>query len=81
MTDDTETERLPRAKRARNAFSAAELEELRELYWELPAAAEAAAELLGTAGPIPTGMRFERFMETTERLVSVIVEIDTILSR
>jgi hypothetical protein len=81
MTDDTETQRLPRMRAAANRFTAAELEELRELYWELPSATEAAAELLGTAGPAPTGMRFERFIELTEQVASLLVEIDTILSR
>jgi hypothetical protein len=81
MTDDTETERLPLAKTARKSFTAAELEELRDLYWDLPSATEAAAELLGNAGPAPNGMRLERFMELNERVVSLIVEIDTILSR
>jgi hypothetical protein len=81
MTDDTETERLPRVKAARNGFTAAELEELRELYWELPSAAEAAAELLGASGPAPTGMQLERLMEATMRMASLIVDIDAILSR
>jgi hypothetical protein len=81
MTDDVETERSPRVKAPRRSFTAAELEELRELYWELPSAAEAAAELLGASGPAPTGMRLERFMETTERMVSLLVEIDMMLSR
>ncbi|HWW20551.1 MAG TPA: hypothetical protein VNZ06_07080, partial [Steroidobacteraceae bacterium] len=77
MTDDTETERLPRLKGLGNRLTAAELDELRELYWELPSATEAAAELLGSQGPMPTGMRFERFMEVTERVAALIVEIDT----
>jgi hypothetical protein len=81
MTDDAETARLPRVGTVGNRLTAAEIEELRELYWELPAATEAAAELLGSAGPMPTGMRLERFMEVTERVASLIVEIDSILTR
>jgi hypothetical protein len=94
MTDDTETERLPHVRAPGSRLTAAELEELRELYWELPSATEAAVELLGRAGPMPTGMGFERFMELNdrvvsliveielnERVVSLIVEIDTLLSR
>jgi hypothetical protein len=73
--------RLPRFSPARIEFSAEDLDELRELYWELPSAAEAAAELLGTSGPQPTGMRLERLIENTERMATLLGHIDAILSR
>jgi len=81
MTSDTKTVRLPRFKPARTQLTAEELEELRELYWELPSAAEAAAELLGRSGPAPTGMPLERLIESTERMATLLGEIDAILSR
>jgi hypothetical protein len=81
MTDETETAQLPRVTVARKRLSASELEELRELCWELPSAAEGAAELLGKDGALPSGMRMERFMEEIQRAAALIVEIDTILSR
>jgi hypothetical protein len=77
MTNDTET----RVKVAGKHLTATEVEELRELCWELPSAAEGAAELLGKEGAMPSGMRLERFMEEIQRTAALIVGIDTILSR
>jgi hypothetical protein len=79
MTENGETERLP-VRVTRTAFTAGELAQLRVFLWELPSAAEAAAELLGTSGPAPTGMRLERLLESTERVADLLVEIETILS-
>jgi hypothetical protein len=81
MSDANDTQRLQRGRAASNDFTEAELEELRELYAELSAGTEAAAELLGTDGPMPTGMRFERFMELNEQVASLLVEIDGQLHR
>jgi hypothetical protein len=82
MSNHNETEGLPpRARGARNDFTAEELEELRDLYAELSTTTDAAAELLGADGPMLTGMRFERFVERNERIASLLVEIDGLLTR
>jgi hypothetical protein len=81
MSDETPTYGMPRIGTAAGAITPAEAEELRELYSELPIAAEAAGESLGTNGPLPTGMRFERFMELEARIVEIVLRIEEILAR
>jgi hypothetical protein len=66
---------------AGDGITPGEIEELRELYSELPTAAEAAREVLGETGALPTGMRFERFMELEARIVEIVLRIEEILAR
>lgn len=80
MTDETPTYGIPRMKVAGNLITADEAAELRQLYAELPDAAEAAGEALGNSGAVPTGLRFERFMELEARVVDIVLRIEEILA-
>jgi hypothetical protein len=81
MNDETPTYGTPRIRAAGGGITPAEAEELRELFSELPVTAEAAGESLGNTGPLPTGLRFERFMELEARIVEIVLRIEEILAQ
>jgi hypothetical protein len=63
----------------RKSLTAEQADELRQLYEELPDATTAAAEALGNAGPVPSGMSLQRFFEHNARVLEMVVRIREIL--
>jgi hypothetical protein len=81
VSEETPTYWTPLTRSAATGITPPEAEELRELYSELPVAAEAAREALGIAGPLPTGLQFGRFMEIQARIVEIVLRIEQILAQ
>ena len=61
--------------------TADEAAELRQLYDELPDVSTGAAEALGGAGAVPTGMALQRFLEFNGRVVEIVARIKDILGQ
>ena len=63
----------------RTNLTAEQADKLRQLYDELPDTATAAAEALGGAGPVPSGMTLQRFFEHNARVLEMVERIREIL--
>jgi hypothetical protein len=63
----------------RKYLTAEQADELRQLYEELPDTTTAAAEALGGAGPVPSGMALQRFFEHNARVLEMVARIREIL--
>ena len=80
MSDEAPTYRTPTRSSA-IGITPAEAEELRELYSELPLAAEAAHEALESSGPLPRGLQLGHFMELQARILEIVLRVEEILTR
>lgn len=63
----------------KESLSVEQTDELRQLYDELPDTASAAAEALGGADPVPSGMALQRFLEHNARVLEMVARIREIL--
>jgi hypothetical protein len=81
MSDDEEDTVTIRAGGSwyKASLTAEQTDELRQLYDELPDTTTAAAEALGSAGPAPSGMSLQRFLEHNARVLEMVARVREIL--
>jgi hypothetical protein len=77
--EDTVRIRAGRLWSGRAVVTPEEAVELRQLYDELPDVAAGAAEALGSAGQVPTGMTLQRFLEHNARVLEIVARLKEIL--
>jgi hypothetical protein len=63
----------------RKTLTEEQVNQLRQVYEELPDTTLAAAEALGAEGPVPSGMSLERFLEHNGRALEMVTRIREIL--